>query len=76
MSTAMKNSEIKLLPDGRMDAKHAAVYVGLSDRTLATMRSQGAGPVYYKRGRIFYFKEDLDKWIEAGKQLPTEREIF
>jgi hypothetical protein len=50
-----------------MDAKNAASYVGLSPKTLAMMRCEGTGPKFTKRGRIFYYLEDLDEWLKAGR---------
>ena len=64
--------EVVIFPDGRMDVPNAADYLGLSQKTLAMMRCQGTGPKYIKRGRIFYFKEDLDQWLmKAGKRTST-----
>jgi len=64
--------EVVIFPDGRMDSANAADYLGLSQKTLAMMRCQGTGPEFIKRGRIFYFKEDLDTWlIQAGKRSST-----
>ena len=60
------NIEVMILPDGRLDAANAAGYLGLSQKTLAMMRCQGTGPEYIKRGRIFYFREDLDAWINRS----------
>ena len=58
---------VNVLPDGRLAAKEAAKYLGLSEKTLAQMRSQGRGPRYVKRaGRVFYRIEDLREWIENG----------
>jgi hypothetical protein len=54
MPTSFTN--ISIFPDGRMDAKNAASYVGLSVKTLAMMRSNGTSPKYIKRGRIFIIK--------------------
>jgi hypothetical protein len=63
---------IQMFPDGRLDSKNAAMYLGLKEKTLAMMRSVGKGPKFIKRGRIFYFKEDLDNWINApGKFVST-----
>lgn len=62
---------VTVLPDGRLDAKNAASYLGLSTKTLAMMRSAGTGPRYVKRGRIFYFKADLDDWVEGGRVWST-----
>jgi hypothetical protein len=66
------NSEaVTVLPDGRMDTKNAARYVGLKEKTLAMMRSAGEGPRFVKRGRVFYFRDDLDAWIQAGRATST-----
>ena len=54
---------VNILPDGRLDTRNAAKYLGLSLKTLAMMRCQGDGPSFIKRGRIFYYKSDLDQWI-------------
>jgi len=61
--------DIVMFPDGRMDAKNAAKYLGLKEKTLAMMRSTGTGPRYIKRGKIFYFKADLDAWLAEGGRL-------
>jgi hypothetical protein len=58
--------DIHIFPDGRMDAKNAALYLGKAEKTLAMMRSQGKGPTFIKRGTIFYKKDDLDDWINQG----------
>lgn len=63
--------EVVMFPDGRMDTKNASKYVGLSTATLAMMRCAGTGPRFVKRGRVFYFKEDLDGWLEAGRASTT-----
>ena len=55
-----------VLPDGRMDAKNAAAYCGVSVKTLAIKRSQGTGPKFRKMGRVFYYREDLDAWLKRG----------
>jgi len=70
----LKTKEINMFPDGRLDSKNAAIYLGFSEKTLAMMRCQGTGPEYIKRGRIFYFKTDLDQWVmKAGKRISTGR---
>lgn len=67
-----KISDVVTYPDGRMDTTNAALYLGLSAKTLAMKRCQGTGPRFVKRGRVFYFKEDLDAWINAnGRQMST-----
>jgi hypothetical protein len=62
---------IEILPDGRMDTKNAATYLGCSTHTLAIRRSKGTGPKFIKRGRIFYYKNDLDEWLQAGRATST-----
>jgi len=69
-----KSIEVIVFPDGRMDVPNAAKYLGLSEKTLAMMRCQGTGPKFIKRGRIFYFKVDLDEWIlKEGKRSSTAK---
>jgi hypothetical protein len=58
-------------PDGRMDAKNAAAYLGLAVKTLAMMRCQGSGPPFLKRGRISYFQTDLDRWLAQARFCST-----
>jgi hypothetical protein len=41
--------------------------LGLSVRTLENKRWNGTGPAYIKRGRVFYYREDLDAWLRAGR---------
>lgn len=63
--------EVVVLPDGRMDTKNSATYLGFSVKTLAMMRCQGTGPKFIKRGRVFYYREDLDDWLKAGRVTST-----
>ncbi len=45
----------------------AAIYVGLSPRTMEKHRTYGTGPVYRKLGnRVVYAIEDLDAWAAQG----------
>ena len=62
---------VSVLPDGRMDAKNAARYCGLSVKTMAMRRCDGTGPRFAKQGRIFYFREDLDAWLREGLARST-----
>ena len=73
----MNSSKLSIseYPDGRLDAKNAATYLGLSIKTLAMMRTKGTGPKFIKRGRIFYFRDDLDEWLNAsGKAVSTAQQ--
>ncbi len=63
--------EIFMFPDGRLDAKNASLYLGLKEKTLAMMRGNGTGPKFIKRGRIFYYKDDLDTWLNAKGRLTS-----
>ena len=66
-----KTTEVTMYPDGRLNTLNASLYVGLSEKTLAMMRCNGSGPRFVKRGRIFYFKEDLDSWLNAGGRMTS-----
>lgn len=48
-----------------MDTVNASKYAGLKENTMAMQRSNGTGPKFVKRGRIFYFREDVDAWMNA-----------
>ncbi len=71
-------SQLKVLPDGRMDAKNASHYLGLRPKTLAMMRCDGTGPRFTKiGGKVFYFKANLDAWIDdAGTFTSTSQARF
>jgi hypothetical protein len=71
MPESIHTPSVIVLPDGRMTPKDAATYCGLSVKTLAIYRSQGIGPTFVKRGRIFYFRDDLDAWMLGGKATST-----
>ncbi len=62
---------IAVLPDGRMNTKSAAAYLGLAVHTLAIKRCNGTGPKFVKRGRVFYYREDLDEWLRAARVTST-----
>lgn len=73
MNTAnsTKTTEVTMYPDGRFDTCNASAYVGLSEKTLAMMRCNGTGPKFVKRGRVFYFREDLDAWLNEGGRFTS-----
>lgn len=77
METAviLETIAVKVFPDGRMDVKNASRYLGLEEKTLAMKRSDGTGPRFIKRGRIFYFKEDLDAWINQGLRATSTAQL-
>ena len=56
---------VRMLPGGRMTRKDAAAYLGREAKTLAMWAVQGKGPKPHRvGGRCFYFKEDLDAFIQ------------
>ena len=69
----MSTDEIKvqIFPDGRLDVPNAASYLGLKEKTLAMMRCKGTGPKYIKRGKVFYYQDDLNEWIQANGKLTS-----
>ena len=68
----IKSIEVVTYPDGRMDTCNTSKYTGLSDKTLAMMRCNGNGPKFIKRGRVFYFQDDVDTWLNAqGRYTST-----
>ena len=67
----VQTADVLVLPDGRMDPKNASTYCGLSVKTLAMKRCNGTGPKFVKLGRIFYFREDLDAWLQRGRVVST-----
>lgn len=71
MEARVRQVEILIFPDGRLDTKNAATYLGLSEKTLAMMRCQGTGPRFIKRGRVFYYQEDLDAWVAQAQRVTS-----
>lgn len=69
--TTAEHVTVRLYPDGRMDTYSAATYAGYSEKTMANWRSKGIGPKFTKRGRVFYFKNDLDNWLNEGRAQST-----
>jgi hypothetical protein len=65
------NNGLFIFPDGRMDTKNAALYLGYAEKTLAQMRSNGAGPRFIKPGKVFYFQKDLDEWVASKGRVKT-----
>jgi hypothetical protein len=64
--------QIVILPNGRMTAKNAALYVGLADKTMAMHRCAGTGPAFSKiGGRIYYTPEALDTWLDAAGECTS-----
>jgi hypothetical protein len=69
MEIEVETIRVVVYPEGRLDTENAARFLGLSPKTLAIMRSSGTGPRFIKRGRVFYFLEDLQGWISEQPRL-------
>jgi predicted site-specific integrase-resolvase len=65
-TTKLQSPSVLVLPDGRMDAKNAAVYCGVSVKTLAMWRSKGIGPKFMKLGKVYYYLEDLNACMKRN----------
>ena len=64
-----EQGEPYILPDGRMDGKQTAMYLGIHRSVLGKMRTEGTGPPYMRlvsaRGKLFYYKADVDAWLAS-----------
>jgi predicted site-specific integrase-resolvase len=69
--TELKSMEIIVLPDGRMDRRNAASYLGVAEKTMAQWATKGTGPKFIKRGRVWYRREELDAWLNGGEATST-----
>jgi hypothetical protein len=68
MASNSETARVYVHPDGRMDRKNAAKYLGFSPKTLADWAT--IGPRYVMvGGRVFYFQEDLDGWVGDQPRL-------
>ncbi len=57
---------VRVLPDGRMDRKNAAKYVGRTPKTLAMWHMEGRGPKsVLVGGRRYYYQKVLDAFIRG-----------
>lgn len=62
------------MPDSQkpLDTNAAADYLGHSPGTLQNWRVTGSGPAFIKPSKkVFYRKQDLDKWLEASGACKT-----
>jgi hypothetical protein len=72
MSNDFETYRVFIHPDGRMDRKNAAMYLGCAAKTLADWASKGTGPAYVMvGGRAFYFRDDMDSWIASRRAAPN-----
>lgn len=68
---------IPAYPDGRINTVNAAKMIGLSVKTLATMRCTGTGPAYQKiRGRIYYRLDSVREWIQRHPEQVSTAQTY
>jgi hypothetical protein len=66
---------IDILLDHGVTADNAAIYLGLSKKTLALYRWRGIGPKFVKRGKDFSnYGDDLDEWPRSARVSRTADE--
>lgn len=56
-----------------VDSRSAAQLLGVSERTLYTLRKDGL-PYISMRGRIMFSMDDLEAWIDKNRQVDTDQE--
>ena len=62
----LEQVRVRVLPDGRMDRKNTARYLGCAEKTLAMWHLAGRGPrSFLVGGRRYSFKADLDAFIRG-----------
>lgn len=52
----------------RITTRQAAELLGVHEQTMKRWRQQGIGPGYMRVGprKIFYSREELDRWVVDG----------
>jgi predicted DNA-binding transcriptional regulator AlpA len=69
--TDIQTNHIKVKPRF-LRTPEAAVYLGLSARTLEKHRCYGTGPVYFKLGgRVVYSIDELERWFLPAARRST-----
>ena len=64
----IKQIQVIVLPDGRMDRASAAAYIGCSIQTLAAWAMKKIGPAPIRvGGKAYYRKSDIDRFIAGGE---------
>ena len=64
---ALKQVSVRVLPDGRLNRRDSAAYLGVSQKTMAMWQLQGKGPAsVLVGGRRFCFLDELDRFVREG----------
>jgi hypothetical protein len=63
---------VRVLPDGRLDRRNAALFLGRSPKTLAQWALQGKGPRSHDiGGRAFYYLDECRAYVAAESHGPS-----
>jgi hypothetical protein len=63
-SEQIEQVRVRVLPDGRLNRKDAAAYLGKAPKTLAMWALERKGPKPVRvGGRIFYLLDDLRRFV-------------
>jgi|GEM_PF-1561225 len=60
-----------MIPDRYYTPEQVAAYFHVAQKTLASWRSSGEGPPFYKLGRILYRGDDLLAWSASRRAGST-----
>jgi predicted DNA-binding transcriptional regulator AlpA len=74
MATTVEQEPLRMAPSGLVRNREAARYLGVAVKTLDIWRSRGEGPAFIKLGHIFYFKQDLDAWLQRAARVRSTAE--
>lgn len=60
------------MAEGKLTTEEAALFVGLSPRTLEKRRGKGGGPKFLKLGHLVRYRvSDLEEWIARSVRIST-----
>ncbi len=63
----LEHVKIRVLPDGRLSRADAALFLGLTAKTLSAWQTVGFGPMPRHVGsRVFYRLHDLEVFVASG----------
>jgi hypothetical protein len=67
---------VDILPDDLISDDETAADLGVKTTTLASWRSLGRGPDFFKVGRTVKYSRSLNKeWIAAQRRRPRTRAV-
>ncbi|MDA0834256.1 MAG: helix-turn-helix domain-containing protein [Planctomycetota bacterium] len=67
MTSTLPQQPTKPEPD-TVDERGAAVMIGVSPRTVFTLRTTGELPHIKVRGRVLYLRSDIRSFLERSRQ--------